>query len=104
MKDKVETGLLLDYYGGILTEKQRKIIRAYCDMDLSLAEVSDEFQITRQAALDSINRGIAKLKNMEEKLCLIQKIRSLCSFIENKMDEATDKQILSEILQAIKEI
>ena len=76
MTDKIETGLLLDYYGGMLTVRQQEILHAYCDNDLSLAEISDEYGITRQAAQEIISRSIRKLHHYEEKLGLTKKILS----------------------------
>ena len=74
MTDKIETGLLLDYYGSMLTERQRDVLRFYCDMDFSLSEVADEFGITRQAALDLVARATDKLYTYEQKLGLVNKV------------------------------
>ncbi len=66
--------LMLDYYGNILTEKQREVIDLYYNMDLSLAEISEHAGITRQGVRDSIKRGEATLAEMEEKLGLASRI------------------------------
>ena len=48
---------LLDYYGPVLTEKQRAILIEYYDQDLSLAEIAENYGITRQGVRDAIKHG-----------------------------------------------
>lgn len=66
----LSVSLLMDFYGEVLTEKQREVISLYYDEDLSLAEIAEEAKITRQGVRDSIKRGEATLRGMEEKLGL----------------------------------
>ena len=54
MNKNVEIGMLLDIYGELLTEKQQDILDLYYNNNLSLAEIADEVNITRQAVRDSI--------------------------------------------------
>ena len=56
----LEVAYLLDYYGGMLTEKQREVVDLYYNEDLSLAEISEHAGITRQGVRDSIKRGEAQ--------------------------------------------
>lgn len=71
MKEKnLDITILLDFYGDVLTEKQRQVVELYYDEDLSLAEISELTGITRQGVRDSIKRGEAVLFEMEEKLGL----------------------------------
>ncbi len=60
--------VLLDYYGPILTEKQRAILTEYYDQDLSLAEIAENYGITRQGVRDAIKHGEATLTAMENNL------------------------------------
>ena len=60
--------VLLDYYGPILTEKQRAILTEYYDQDLSLAEIAENYGITRQGVRDAIKHGEATLTEMENSL------------------------------------
>ncbi len=69
--------LLLDYYGGLLPEKQRRLVEYYYCDDLSLAEISDNEGITRQGARDSIVRAVSKLKQLEEAVGFIKKSHSV---------------------------
>ena len=64
---------LLDFYGNILTEKQREAIDLYYNEDLSLAEIADHVKITRQGVRDAIKRGEETLLEMEEKLGFAEK-------------------------------
>lgn len=60
--------VLLDYYGPVLTEKQRAILTEYYDQDLSLAEIAENYGITRQGVRDAIKHGEATLTEMENNL------------------------------------
>ena len=67
MKD-FKISMLMDFYGGILTDKQLDALDLYYNEDLSLAEIAQHTKITRQGVRDSIKRGEAILLEMEEKL------------------------------------
>ena len=60
--------VLLDFYGSVLTEKQRVILTEYYDEDLSLAEIAENLGITRQGVRDAIKHGEAALDELEAKL------------------------------------
>ena len=64
---------LLDFYGNILTDKQKDVIDLYYNGDLSLAEIAEHVGITRQGVRDSIKRGEEVLSEMEEKLGFAEK-------------------------------
>ena len=53
--------VLLDFYGPVLTDKQRVILTEYYDEDLSLAEIAENLGITRQGVRDAIKHGEAAL-------------------------------------------
>ena len=65
---KLEFSVLLDYYGAVLTDKQRAILTEYYDEDLSLAEIAENYGITRQGVRDAIKHGEATLTDMESRL------------------------------------
>ncbi|MBR0144641.1 MAG: DNA-binding protein [Clostridia bacterium] len=71
----VEMGLLFDFYGDMLTEKQKQIFDLYHNEDLSLAEIAEITGITRQGVRDSVVRSEAALRTMEEKTGLIARFR-----------------------------
>jgi len=64
---------LLDFYGNILTDKQRDAIDLYYNEDLSLAEIAEHVGITRQGVRDAIKRGEETLNDMEDKLGFAEK-------------------------------
>lgn len=108
MRDKIGDGLLFAYYGGLLNEHQREIMRLYCECDMSLAEISDETGITRQGVRDVIVRSTEKLKECEEKLGLVVKIKNLVASLEEIMKNSSftesDKEKINGLLKDIEEI
>ena len=74
MLDKVlRIGQLYDVYGALLTEKQRSCLERHYLNDLSLAEIADEFQVSRQAVHDILRRGEQLMEEYELKLGLAQR-------------------------------
>lgn len=68
---------LLDFYGDMLTDKQREVIECYYNEDLSLAEIAEEKGITRQGVRDAIKRAELQLLEMEERLGLAKRFREV---------------------------
>jgi len=89
MLDKVlRIGQLYDVYGALLTEKQRTCLERHYLNDLSLAEIADEFQVSRQAVHDILRRGEQIMEEYEQKLGLAQRyqreresIRMVCQLL-----------------------
>ena len=88
MAKNLEISLLLDFYGDMLTEKQREVIEYYYNDDLSLAEIADNEGITRQGVRDSIKRGEFQLLDMEKRLGLAQRFREMRAGLEKIHDAA----------------
>ena len=65
--DAVEMLLLFDYYGDMLTERQRMCLDLRYNQDLSLAEIAEELGVSRQGVHDNITRAEAHLAKMEAK-------------------------------------
>lgn len=68
-----EVILLLDFYGGLLTDKQRRIMSYHYEEDMSLSEISEELKISRQAVHDVIKRSEKVLKGYEKELGLVER-------------------------------
>lgn len=83
MSKNLEISVLLDYYGGMLTDKQRDVIDLYYNQDLSLAEISEHEKISRQGVRDNIKRGEAYLTELEENLHLAKQTVSLLALLED---------------------
>ena len=72
MSKNLDMCRLLDLYGGLLTEKQFDIMDLYYNDDLSLGEIADHYDISRQGVHDAIKRGDEALMEYEEKLGLLK--------------------------------
>ncbi len=64
--DAFEMALLYDYYGGMLTQRQRDYLNMRYNQDMSLSEIASFFEVSRQAVFDNLNRAEAHLLRMEE--------------------------------------
>ena len=65
--DTLEMTLLFDYYGDLLTDRQRMCFDLRHNQDLSLAEIAEELDVSRQGVHDNLSRAEALLRNMEAK-------------------------------------
>ena len=77
MGKNLDITLLLDFYGDMLTEKQRNFISCYYNDDLSLSEIAANEGITRQGVRDAIKRAEAQLTGMEERLGLVARFENV---------------------------
>ena len=68
MAKNLEISYLLDFYGDVLTQKQRDVMEQYYNDDFSLAEIAANFGITRQGVRDYIKRGESILLELEQKV------------------------------------
>ncbi len=68
MAKNLDVVLLVDYYGEMLTDNQRKFLDYYYNDDLSLSEIAENEGISRQGVRDAVKRAEAQLFDMEKKL------------------------------------
>ena len=108
MEEKVILSMLIQTYGKLLTEKQYQIMDDYYNNDLSLSEIAQNHNITRQAVRDIIKKGEKKLYEYEEKLLFMKRTLNTEKKIEKVLSELTkiqkdysDKQI-ANVLETIK--
>jgi hypothetical protein len=108
MEEKVKISMLCEFYGKLLTKKQYEFIDDYYNNDLSLSEIAENNQITRQAVRDIIKKGEKKLFEYEEKLKFMKRTLNQEKKIEKALSELTkiqkdysDKQIAS-VLESVK--
>lgn len=73
----LEKTLLFDTYGDMLTEKQRRCLDLRYNQDLSLGEIGELEGISRQAVRDNIVRSEAQMREMEEKIGAVRRLRQL---------------------------
>ena len=109
--------MLLDFYGEMLTEKQRQCFDLHYNEDLSLSEIAEQSGISRQGVWDNIRRAEAAMEDMEEKTGLIRRfnetrealeemrkpIRSLMEISQGQARELTDEiaRQLDELLERL---
>ena len=72
--DAVQMLLLFDYYGELLTERQRMCIDLRYNQDLSFAEIAAELGVSRQGVFDNITRAQAHMAKMEEKTGCVRRM------------------------------
>ena len=108
MEKNVKVSMLCEVYGNLLTKKQLSILQDYYDEDLSLSEIAQNQEITRQAVRDIIKKGENKLFELEEKLGIMkktfkqeEKIAIILSELTKIQKRSTDKQV-AEILTHVK--
>ena len=108
--DATELILLYEYYGALLTDRQRECFELRYNQDLSLGEIAQELGISRQGVHDNLTRTEALLHNMEEKTGCVrrdracrrtaQKILELAKQLEaNENSQISDlaRQIIAEV-------
>ncbi len=77
MAKNLEISYLLDFYGEVLTQKQRDVLEQYYNDDLSLSEIAENFGITRQGVRDAIKHGEATLLDLEAKVGFAARYRKM---------------------------
>ena len=81
--------LLFDFYGDVLTDRQKEFYDLYYNEDLSLAEIAENYGITRQGVRDVIVRAEAILTDLEDKTGLIRRFHAMRSQL-NEIIKAAD--------------
>lgn len=75
MERIIELGELLDWYGSLLTEKQRSIVSQYANEDCSLSEMAEREGISRQGVRDTLKRAEEQLREYEKALRLAERFQ-----------------------------
>ncbi len=111
MEKNVEISMLCQIYGKMLTKKQYEILTDYYNNDLSLSEIAENNQITRQAVRDIIKKGENKLFELEEKLSFMEKtikqeklLQEILNELSKIEDASSDKKIEKILKNVRKEL
>ena len=108
MDKNVEISILCQVYGKLLTEKQYEFINDYYNNDLSLSEIAENNDITRQAVRDILQKSKNKLLDCEKKIGLMKKEINNKKTIDNiflelkKIDESISNKDIKNSLNNIK--
>ncbi|UOQ93195.1 putative DNA-binding protein [Halobacillus shinanisalinarum] len=98
---------LFDFYQSLLTPKQRNYMELYYLEDYSLGEISENFNVSRQAVYDNIRRTEAMLEEYEDKLHLYGKFDKRQQLIQNMLEavpESGDKNQIRDRLKQLQEL
>ena len=104
-QNALQMTLLLDYYGELLTEKQKTCFDLYYNQDLSLGEIAEEAGISRQGVHDSLARAEATLLDFEQKLgCVARenRLQALMQTIEDTAKQLQGDPRADRILDAVR--
>ena len=103
MEKNVKVSMLCQIYGKMLTEKQYQVINDYYNNDLSLSEIAENNNITRQAVRDIIKKGENKLFELEEKT--LNQERKLQEILEelSKIETTSSDKKIEKILNHVRE-
>lgn len=102
MEKNVRVSMLCQIYGKLLTEKQLSILTDYYNDDLSLSEIAENNNITRQAVRDIIKKGENKLFELEEKLEIMEKMMKQDKLLQDVLNELSKIQEVSSDKQVEK--
>ena len=93
----VALGQLMDYYGSVLTERKYHLVSQYVYEDLSLSEISERENISRQAVHDAVSTAEAELQEMENRIGMIRKANEIREILRNLREKTDDPQILEQL-------
>lgn len=107
----IEINMLYDFYGQLLTSRQKEILKLYYEDNYSLSEIAEAFGISRQGVHDTIKKSEKALHGYESRLGLVQKfgateevIEAIDLEIDMLIRENSQNKRLAERLQRIKSI
>lgn len=95
MEERVLISLLLDFYGPLLTDKQRMSLQFHHEDDMSLGEIAEELGVSRQAVHDNLQRARHILNDYESKLHLVAQYEAREQVI-NELKDTLPADVLSQ--------
>ena len=101
---KVELSSLYEIYGNSLTTKQQQIINFCVLQDLSLGEVSDLLNISRQAVKYTLDNATESMLKLENKLKILSKFQNLKQKLTNLYNLTKDSEIKQQISKILEEL
>ena len=104
--DRTTICVLLDYYGALLSEPQRNVLKLYFEDDLSLSEISGLLKISRQGVHDLIRRGSDRLVLYERKLGLFERDQAMYETVRHARESlaVSDYEAVGEDLMSLSSV
>lgn len=109
-----EMGMLMDFYGSLLTENTLEVMNLYYSEDMSLAEIGETLGISRQGAHSFITKGKQQLLEFEEKLgmfsrykknrAMLEEIQTECEIIDSSSLSKYEAEVLANIKKHITDL
>jgi len=97
MRDEtLQMTMLFDFFGDLLTDKQREYFDLYHNEDLSLSEIAEKAGISRQGVCDIIRRAENSLTELEEKTGVVRKWWETRAQLEQSKASARELLLASE--------
>ena len=97
MDKNIHVSMLLEMYGKLLTDKQADVIDLYYNQNLSLSEIAEETNITRQGVRKNLIDAENKLFDFEEKLCFLKEKLERQEIIEKIIEMTNDEKTVQEL-------
>lgn len=105
LEKKQRVNLLMDCYIDLLTDKQREYLSLYYEEDLSLSEIAEDLDVSRNAVYDNLKRAVASLEDYEKKLHLLEKHIQRMDLIQRiETEQANSNDQLNDYLEMLKNI
>ena len=104
MEKIYQEALLFDFYGELLTDRQREIFEEAVLNDYSLSEIAEERGISRQGVFDLVRRAGKTLEGYEEKLRLVRRFLEIRRKVEQIQARTAEKEIRALASQILEEL
>lgn len=112
LEKSVEIGTLYAFYGGLLTQKQQDALRLHYEEDLSLGEIAEELEVSRQNVHELISRSAQKLRKYEQALGGVSRARETALALRKAQDmlkgmhglSDQDKRTADEVTELIDQV
>lgn len=105
LEKKQRVNLLMDCYVDLLTKKQQEYLSLYYEEDLSLAEIAEDLDVSRNAVYDNLKRAVHLLEEYEDKLHLLKKHQERIQLIDRiEQEQSTSREQLNDYLEMLKKI
>ena len=101
---KVEISALFEVYGNGLTDKQRQVVDFCVLQDLSLREVSDLLNISRQAVKYTLDNATNSMLKLDKQLNIVNKLQDLKQKLTNLLENTKDSKLKQEINKILEEL